>query len=273
MSVDALTPAPAETQPPLFTPATVVPPPGPLSGLAALSAVRRNLLEVIDADLFTRPFRERRSFGRDYLAVCSPALMQAVLLDHADAFARAESQQRVLRPAVGEGLFTAEGRTWRRQRRAAAPAFRHELLRRMIPAFAEAGGAAAERLAALAAQGPVDVEPEMRRVTLAVVSRTLLAGFDQGSDPQHLTRTLGAFAEVVSKPVLLDVLGAPAWIPTPGRLRLRRHAEAMRGQARQALERRRSSGKDEGDLLGALIAARDPEPAPGSPTMNWSPTS
>ncbi len=246
----------------LFTPATVILPPRPLRGFALIAAARRNLLEVIDADLFERPYRESRNFGRAYLGVCSPELIQSVLLDEADAFQRAESQQRLFRPAVGEGLFTAEGAAWRRQRRAAAPAFRHEFLRNMVSAFAEAAEDAAERLVASRRSGPVDVEPEMRRATLSVVSRTLLAGFDNAADPQRLTQRLGAFAALVAKPTLLDLIGAPAWIPSVARLRLQRVARAMREEARHALERRRADGQ-EGDLLGALVAARDPETGAG----------
>jgi hypothetical protein len=87
---------------PLFTPATVTPPPRRLSRLRTLAAMHRNLLEAIDAELFNLPFRQSRSLGRDYLAVCDPELIQAVLLDHADAFGRSELQQRGFRPSVGE---------------------------------------------------------------------------------------------------------------------------------------------------------------------------
>jgi cytochrome P450 len=194
----------------LFTPATVTPPPRRLSALRTLAAMHRNLLEAIDAELFEAPFRRSRSLGRDYLAVCDPELIQAVLLDQADAFGRSELQQRGFRPAVGEGLLVAEGAAWRRQRRAAAPAFRHESLLRMTPAFAAAAEASTRRLCA--ASGPVDVEVEMRRATVQVVMDTLLASYD-GAVPDVLARTL--FGDVVVRPTALDLMGAPAWIPAP----------------------------------------------------------
>jgi cytochrome P450 len=246
-----------------FTPATVDPPPHPLSGLTAFVAMRRNLLEMVDAELFDRPFRERRVFGKTYLSVCDPELMQAVLLDHADAFGKAESTQRIFGPAVGEGLLIVEGSHWRRQRRAAAPAFRHEMLRRLTPTFAAVAEEQAERLRALAASGPVDVEPEMERATLAVIMRTLMASFGGEADAQRLMHTLRDFLYGMTKPNLLDLWGAPDWIPAPGRGRARRRVEAMRAEARRALDRRRNSDADQGDLLGALLAARDPETGQG----------
>ena len=263
MTVDALQLGAGMLPAPLFTPITVKPPPRPLSGLGAIAAMRRNMLEVVDAELFGLPFRKRRAFGRDFLAVCDPDLMQAVLLDQADAFGRAESQQRVFRPAIGEGLLVAEGAAWRRQRRAAAPAFRHEMLRRMIPAFAAVAEETAGRLCARGLLGIVDVEPEMRRATLDIVMRTLLASFDGDTDAEFVAQTLRQFAEAMAKPSLLDLIGAPAWIPAPGRGLGRRRVEAMRAEAARALHRRRSIDRDEGDLLGALLAARDPDTGEG----------
>lgn len=243
---------------PLFTPATVKPPPRQLSQLGTLAAMHRNVLEAIDAELFDVPFRRGRSLGKDYLAVCEPALMQAVLLDQADGFGRSELQQRGFRPAVGEGLLVAEGAAWRRQRRAAAPAFRHESLRRMTPAFAAAADASTRRLCA--APGPVDVEIEMRRATLQVVMDTLLASYD-GAVPDILAHTL--FGDVVVRPTTLDLMGAPEWIPAPGRAVYRSRVKVLREQAREAVTRRRTTKLETGDLLGAMIAARDPESGHG----------
>jgi cytochrome P450 len=242
----------------LFTPATVTPPPQQLSPVRTLAAMHRNALEAMDAELFDLPFRRSRMLGKDYLAVCDPELMQAILLDHADAFGRSEIQQRAFRPAVGEGLLLVEGAEWRFQRRAASPAFRHEALRRMTPAFVKAAEASAARL--LTASGAVDVEPEMRRATLEVVMDTLLASYD-GAAPEVLAHTL--FGEVVVRPTVLDMMGAPPWVPAPGRGLYLRRLRALRNQAREAVKRRRETDLQSGDLLGAMMAAGDPESGRG----------
>jgi cytochrome P450 len=244
----------------------VTPPPRQLPPLKTLLAMHRNALEAIDAELFDLPFRRSRSFGKEYLAICDPDLLQAVLLDQADAFGRSELQQRAFRPLAGEGLLVAEGAEWRRLRRAAAPAFRHEALLRMVPAFAAAAEASVARLRD--ASGPVDVEPEMRRATLQVVMDTLLASYD-GAAPEVVAHTL--FGDVVVRPTALDLMGAPAWIPAPGRARYRRRLHALRKQAEEAVQRRRLTDLDTGDLLGAMLAARDPETAPASLTSSsWT---
>lgn len=250
----------------LFTPATVTPPPRQLPPLRTLLAMHRNALEAIDAELFDLPFRRSRSFGKEYLAVCDPQLMEAVLLEHADNFGRSELQQRAFRPLAGEGLLVAEGAEWRRQRRAAAPAFRHEALLRMVPAFAAAAEASVTRLRT--ASGPVDVEPEMRRATLQVVMDTLLASYD-GAVPEVVAHTL--FGDVVVRPTALDLMGAPAWIPAPGRALYRSRLKALREQAEEAVRRRRMTELTPVISLARCWPPATRTPAPASPTSSlWT---
>jgi cytochrome P450 len=124
----------------------------------------------------------------------------------------------------------------------------------MTPAFAAAAEASTRRLCTAA--GPVDVEIEMRRATLQVVMDTLLASYD-GAVPDLLAHTL--FGDAVVRPTALDLMGAPAWIPAPGRAVYRSRVKALREQAREAVKRRRATDLETGDLLGAMLAARDPE--------------
>lgn len=256
---------PASAASPLFVPATITPPEGPLTTVQALGALRRNILETMDAEMFRVPFRQFRWLGMRHLQICGdPALMQAVFLDHPELFPKAELQARALRPALREGLLLAEGSQWRRHRRAAAPAFRAEALRRMVPDIAEVADTAAADLCKRAAAGPVDVAPAMTAATLEIVVRTLLAGEAETFDRAQLTRVLRRFLEVMAAPSLLDMVGAPGWIPRPAGAQRRSYVAALRGEARGALQRRRAEGAEvERDLLGALISARDPETGRG----------
>jgi cytochrome P450 len=243
----------------LFTPPAVRPPDKPLSPLASLAVLRRNIVEAWDGELFDIPFRQGRWFGWPYLQACDPDLMQAVFLDKADCFLKSEAQQRVLRPAVGDGLLTVEGEAWRTQRRAAAPAFRHAALLRLLPAMAEVAEATAARLADAPDGEPVDVTPLMTRAALDVVMQTLMAG-DESFDLATAGPMMVRYLESVGTVKLLDLLGAPDWIPRPGRARNRRENARVRAMATASLHARRARGQfDSGDLLGDLIAARDPE--------------
>ena len=100
----------------------------------------------------------------------------------------------------------------------------------------------------------------MRRATVQVVMDTLLASYD-GALPAVVAHTL--LGDVVVRPTALDLLGAPGWIPAPGRALYHRKLKALRRQAEEAVRRRRSTDLETGDLLGAMLAARDPETGRG----------
>jgi cytochrome P450 len=247
----------------LFTPPTVRPPDKPLSTLAGLVVGRQNLIEALDAELFHLPFRKVRFLGRTSVQACDPALMQAVFLDQADRFEKSPAVQRVLRPAVGDGLLTVEGEAWRTQRRAAAPAFRHAALLRLLPAMAEVAETTAAHMGEAPAGEATDVAPLMSRATLDVVMHTLLAG-DESFDAATAVVVMAEYMDALGKPDLLDLFGAPDWIPRPWRARYRRTNAWIRGMATASLQARRARGQlDSGDFLGGLIAARDPETGRG----------
>ena len=245
-----------------FRPDTVTPPDAPLPRLRWLMAFMRNPIGVWDRFLFENPYRKFDWRGGRVLQIASPDLMQKVLLDCVDAFEKSPFQQRIIRPAAGDGLLVVEGETWRRQRRAAAPAFRHDALHAMVPSMAKAGADAAERLAKRGG-GFIDVAPEMTRATFDVIAQTLLGGDDPDFDQEDVARSVATYIETIGAVDALDVLGAPEWIWTPKRARGHATARAMRRAAMSALARRRASGQQRGDLLGQMLAARDPETGAG----------
>ena len=80
---------------------------------------------------------------------------------------------RALRPALGEGLLTADGAHWRWQRRAAAPAFRHDRLQAFLPAMLAAARSTAARLQALPPGTAVELSHEMTQTAFAIITETI----------------------------------------------------------------------------------------------------
>jgi cytochrome P450 len=262
----------ATPRPAPFTPTTVTPPRQALGTFASMAALIRNPLEAWHEELFELPSRRLDWLGSDYLQVMDPALMQSVLLDDIDSFRKSPVQQRVVRPGVGDGLLVVEGEAWRFQRRAAAPAFRHDAMLALAPAMAAAGERAADRLLAAASPGrSVDVLPEMTRATFDVIAATLLGGDDPSFDQEAVARAVTGYVETIGAVNLFDLLGVPDWIPRPGRGPGRRAIATLRGAADAALARRRARHQHGGDLgdgfgedlLGRMLAARDPETGRG----------
>jgi cytochrome P450 len=139
-----------------------------------------------------------------------------------------------------------------------APVFQMRNLQGLAPAMTRAAEAAAARINAAAIAGTVDVYPEMVAATCDVICDAAFSSREV-IRREEITASVTSFINNVARISLLDAIGAPRWIPRPGRIR------AARGPALDLLVdqvigiRLRNGPSDPPDMLDALIAARDPE--------------
>lgn len=122
---------------------------------------------MFEADAYRPPF------PGNLLFVMHPAAVKTVLTDDVD-FPQGHLFQRIVRPAWGRGLLTAELEDWRAQRHAASGAFRPAKMADFAPTFVRIAETALSRWTASA--GPADIAAEMSRVTFDVILETMLSG-------------------------------------------------------------------------------------------------
>mgnify|MGYP000867984585 CR=1 FL=1 len=247
----------------LFIPQTVTPPEKPLGMVRGLLQMIANPLYVWPRAMYENPYHGVRWIGRTFHYFRTPEHMKAMFLDHPDVFRKSPFQKKLVGPALGDGLLTAEGEHWKFQRRAASPAFRIDALRAMVPAFSSSAEATVERMKSAATRGPIDVMGEMQHATLDVIVETILGGADPGFGYDRIATTVEDYMQTMGKPDMLDMFGAPPWLPRPWGGKGRLAAAALKKSAVNAIERRRASGEVRNDLLGLLLAARDPETGRG----------
>ncbi|RYZ03639.1 MAG: cytochrome P450 [Alphaproteobacteria bacterium] len=246
-----------------FIPQTVTPPEKPLGMVRGLLQMIANPLHVWPRAMYENPYHGVRWIGRTFHYFRRPEHMKAVFLDHPDIFRKSQFQKKLVGPALGEGLLTSEGEHWKFQRRAASPAFRIDKLRALAPAFASSAEATVARMKAKAQAGPIDVMAEMQHATLDVIVETILGGADPAFGFDRIATTVEDYIQTMGKPDMLDMFGTPNWVPRPWGGKGRRAAEGLKQSAVNAIERRRASGETRNDLLGLLLAARDPETGKG----------
>jgi len=246
-----------------FIPQTVSPPDKPLPLVRGLLQTIANPLHVWPKAMYETPYHGVRWIGRTFHYVRRPEHMKAIFLDQADIFEKSRFQKKLVGPALGDGLLTSEGEHWRFQRRAASPAFRIDALRAMAPVFSRSAEATVRRIEGLPAGQPVDMLQEMQHATLDIIVETILGGADPEFGYDRIARIVSDYIETMGKPDMLDIFGAPAWIPRPWAARGRARAAELQASARSAIARRHASGRDHRDLLGLLLAARDPETGRG----------
>ena len=246
-----------------FVPQTVTPPDKPLPLVRGLMQMIANPLYAWPKAMYENPYHGVKWIGRTFHYFRKPEHMKAVFLDHADIFKKSQFQKKLVGPALGEGLLTAEGEHWKFQRRAASPAFRIDALRALVPAFSSSAAATVERIKAMPAGQPVDMMQEMQHATLDVIVETILGGADPSFSYDRIANVIATYMETMGKPDMLDMFGAPPWVWRPWGGQGRRAAEGLKAAAVNAIQRRRDSGQPQHDLLGLLLAARDPESTRG----------
>jgi cytochrome P450 len=190
--------------------------------------------------------------------VQDPGALRRVFVENAENYPKSEIMLRMLRPAIGDSLFTSEGASWRWQRRAVAPVF----AKRNVTALAPVMTATAERTAQRLSRngGNAELVGEMLSATFDVICDVALSGREH-FDADVYRSALVRYFETVGKASLLDFLQMPGWIPRPGALLGLGAVRTMHGMVSRAIEARRraATNGDMDDLLDHMLTAHDPE--------------
>lgn len=239
----------------LGTPATAPGPQGP-DMLRDFGLIRRDPLAYLMkswqgyGDIVQFPIPRPPSY-----LVNEPAAVRRVLVDNARSYGKGTIQYRALSLVTGEGLLTADGTTWRRQRRLIQPAFHHHALQGLVRHVDEAADAMLARWLELESGAVIDVDADVMEAALDVVGRALFTS-DLSGQAQELTQATLQGLEVVVARARVPI-SPPAWMPTPANRRLKaangRLDRAVHGMVRD----RTARGVGESDMLDLLMAMRD----------------
>jgi cytochrome P450 len=234
------------------------PPAGRLPFLLLLARVVSNPVGSWGRDFYSEPIVVYDDFGLQTVFVMDPELIQTVLLDDADSFSKNPIHDRVLGEGGGKGLLIAEDEPWRWQRRLLAPLFRAEEIAAYVPAFASACGPVLHRWADADRGSLQPIPADMAAATLQVLENTVLGAGLSVEDHRLVAAAGTAFLRPTVWRVAYCSLRLPAWTPHPGSSRMARASRDLRDVAARALESRRWNGAEGSDLVGRLVAARDP---------------
>jgi cytochrome P450 len=186
--------------------------------------------------------------------VVNPEHIEYVLRTNPDHFEK-DKLTRWLIPLVGQGLLTSEGEFWRRQRRLIRPAFQLQEIQRYAAVMVDH----TKRVLAAWSEGQVrNIHEEMMALTLGIVAKTL---FD--ADLEGEARIVGQSMETVMNYFMSPMrwFGLRELLPIPSTIRYRRAIKRIDEIIYGFIRRRRESGRDPGDLLSHLLAARDDQQA------------
>lgn len=198
--------------------------------------------------------------GRSTFILNTPDAIRHVLVDNHENYVRTSGALRVLRPMLGQGLLTADGKAWKHQRRTLAPAFTPRAVSGMIPHMVAVIDETVDRLQHDCGV-PVDLREIVQLMALDIAGRTMFS-FGMARHGATLRGFVFEYGERLASPHLLDLVLPLPW-PTlrdVARARFRRRWTSFIGTL---IAERRAAGKvgdaPPRDLFDLMDAARDPE--------------
>ncbi|CVI57863.1 MULTISPECIES: cytochrome P450 [Agrobacterium] len=222
----------------------------------ALSLIR-NPLKALPPEIFSEPAVFTRLGGVMRVHLADPALIHEALVKNAHLLGKGEDVRRALGPALGQGLLTADGDHWKWQRQSVAAAFRHEKLLELLPVMIDAARRAPGRWRS-SPDGDIDIGHEMMRTTFDIIVETMMSG-GHGIDIGRVEQSITDYLKPTGWTFALAMLGAPEWLPHPGRRRARAAANYLRSSLAAVISERRRKPIERNDLVSMLLEAKDPE--------------
>ncbi len=227
-------------------------------------AMSDSLIGGFDAADFEEDITERKFLWFHHFLVNHPDGVKHILQDNTANYVKAGIVRPLLTPALGSGLVTIEGDTWRWHRRIMTPAFNAKSVAGYAGIVTEATGAMLRAWDEDGSGSALDLEGAMKELTLDIIARAMFSSDSELiKDTLHRSSTRYQ-AEMNLSPFALIPGINRAW----ARLKERRAARILKDLnvlMAQLIESRRarSGGPSNDDLLDRLLHARDPETGRG----------
>jgi cytochrome P450 len=229
----------------------------PLGIFGSLKAGRENVLLLIPEVATRAPILSGRTVKRWHM-VMDPEALRRILRDRVEDYPKSVVTKLILEPAIGDSLFVAEGAQWLWQRRAAAPVFSHRNVAALAPVMTAAAERASDRIGAAAGRA-ADLFDEMVTATFEVISDVTFSD-GEGFDRASVHKAIEQYISQTAKVSLLDIIGAPPWVPRPGRMIAGSAMRDMKRVADASIDARKAgAAKEVPDLLDLMIAGEDPK--------------
>ncbi len=161
--------------------------------------------------------------------VMDPTALRRILLENVANYPKSQVTKNLLKPAIIESLFIAEGAHWRWQRRAATPVFSQRNVMNLSPIISSAMERCCQRFSGSSNQA-IDFLNEMVKTTFDVISGVTFSG-DRGFDRAAVHHAIDSYIAEAGRVSLFDILGLPDWVPRPNRLRSGPALKAMKSLA------------------------------------------
>jgi cytochrome P450 len=219
-------------------------------------AMFRNPVQVLSG--YTKNFGDtfRIYLGglKEAIVTIDPAVIQHVLKTNSENYQKSEIQVKRMGHFLGKGLLTTHGEAWRTQRRLIQKGFDRTQLDALSSIMQDSLAESLRDFDRQARRGPLDIYPQLMKITFAMVARSLFGARLKDEDIDLVSRTICTVQEFIVRQTLQPYLNP--WFAVSGEMR---EHEDMRTRADAILLeyiRKRRNEPPGNDLLQTLMDAR-----------------
>lgn len=187
--------------------------------------------------------------------ISDPETIRETLIRHASKLKKDRFTMHMFKRFLGEGLVTAEGEAWQRQRKLIQPIFHAAHIHDFALVFAEQAQAMCRRWRV---GDTIQLEREMMALTLRIICRTMFS-----TDIDGLIDKMGEFLKVLTAEAQAQLnfgLPIPNWAPLPTYRRQNRAIQGLHELLLTIIHKRQAqlaNGEDvPSDLLTMLLTAQ-----------------
>jgi cytochrome P450 len=183
-----------------------------------------------------------------------PSNIDHVLRENSRNYVRGQLYER-FKLFFGEGLLTSDNEYWKAHRVVVQPVFHKERIAALTDSMVDATEQLLTRFDAAARLAqPIDILPEMMRVSLAVLTRGMF-----GFDASPMADAIGppvetAIEAMMPQTTVLKML--PSWVPTAFNRRVSRAQRALKDAVNEIIRIRRETKGQGIDLITLLLDAQ-----------------
>src|ERR1700685_1462915 len=216
----------------------------------------RNPVKVLTryTELYGDTFRFYIGGIKEAIVTTNPTVIQHVLKTNAENYQKSEIQVKRMGHFLGKGLLTTHGEAWRTQRRLIQKGFDRTQLDALSSIMQDSLAESVRDFERQIHAGPVDIYPQLMKITFAMVARSLFGARLKEEDIDLVSHTICTVQEFIVRQTLQPYLNP--WFAASGELR--RH-EDMRTRADSVLMKyikQRRNQEPGHDLLQTLMDAR-----------------
>lgn len=171
----------------------------------------RSWLDVLFEKSYRMKMGQVRQFGLDVFMVNEPSLVKQILVDEPKKYPKHRLMHKMLKPLLGNSIFTTNGEVWQKQRRLVDAGFGQARLQLVFPLMLDAVDDMLNRLDLEASNQIFEIDSEMTHVTADIIFRTILSQKLNKSKANEIFEAFNEFQRQAQRALILKIYWLPSY--------------------------------------------------------------